>query len=116
MPNRPGRMANSFLTEEEKQNRPKVTTKLLKRISSYLYPYWKQVLLIFICILVSSTLSLLPAILTGKIIDDGLINRNLDDLIKYILLSLLIILSSNLIGVLESYLKTPGYHNILFSI
>ena len=90
MSNRPGRMGKSFLTEEEKQNRPKVTMKLLKRISSYLHPYWKQVLLIFICILVSSTLSLLPSILTGKIIDDGLINRNLDELIKLILLSLFV--------------------------
>lgn len=111
-----GRMGNSFLTEEEKQNRPKVTMELLKRISSYLYPYWKQVLLILICILVSSTLSLLPSILTGKIIDDGLINRNLDELIKLILLSLLVILTSNLIGVLESYLNTWISQHIIFDM
>lgn len=116
MSNRPGRMGKSFLTEEEKQNRPKVTMKLLKRISSYLYPYWKQVLLIFICILVSSTLSLLPSILTGKIIDDGLINRNLDELIKLILLSLIVMLSSNLIGVLESYLNTWISQHIIFDM
>ncbi len=111
-----GRMGNSFLTEEEKLNRPKVTMELLKRISSYLYPYWKQVLLILICILVSSTLSLLPSILTGKIIDDGLINRNLDELIKLILLSLLVILTSNLIGVLESYLNTWISQHIIFDM
>ena len=116
MSNRPGRMGKSFLTEEEKQNRPKVTMKLLKRISSYLHPYWKQVLLIFICILVSSTLSLLPSILTGKIIDDGLINRNLDELIKLILLSLFVMLSSNLIGVLESYLNTWISQHIIFDM
>lgn len=116
MSNRPGRMGKSFLTEEEKKNRPKVTIKLLKRISSYLYPYWKQVLLIFICILVSSTLSLLPSILTGKIIDDGLINRNLDELIKLILLSLFVMLSSNLIGVLESYLNTWISQHIIFDM
>lgn len=111
-----GRLGNSFLTEEEKQNRPKVTMALLKRISTYLSPYWKQVLLIFICILVSSTLSLLPSILTGKIIDDGLINRNLDELIKLILLSLLVILTSNLIGVLESYLNTWISQHIIFDM
>ncbi len=116
MATRPGKMGGSFLTEEEKQNRPKVTKKLLKRISGYLYPYWKQVILIFLCILVSSTLSLLPSILTGKIIDDGIIDKNLDELIKLILLSLLVILSSNLIGVLESYLNTWISQHIIFDM
>ena len=29
-----------FLTDEEKKNMPKVTRALLKRILSYLTPYW----------------------------------------------------------------------------
>ena len=37
-----GPMGRGFLTEEEKANRPKVTWPLLKRIFSYLLPYWKQ--------------------------------------------------------------------------
>ena len=39
-----------FLTEEEKQNKPKVTWPLIKRILSYLKPYWLQFVLGFVLI------------------------------------------------------------------
>ena len=38
-------MGRAYLTEEEKANRTKVTPALLRRIFSYLTPYWKQMLL-----------------------------------------------------------------------
>ena len=63
-----GRMGRAFLSEEEKANRPKVTKELLVRIMSYLKPYWKQLIVTLICIAVSSTMSILPSVLTGKII------------------------------------------------
>ena len=95
-----------FLTEEEKQNKPKVTGALLKRIFSYLKPYWKQMTLVLVCITVSSAFSLWPSILTGRIIDEGLIGKNLAALIRLILLSLAVTLGANLIGVAESYLNS----------
>ena len=100
------RGARGFLTEEEKANAPKVTKELLVRIFSYLTPYWKQFVLVLGCILISSILALMPSVLTGRMIDEGLIGRNLDVLIKLIILSLAVTLGSNLIGVLESYLNT----------
>ena len=106
MPPRGGPMSRGFLTEEEKQNRPKVTKELLARIFSYLKPYWKQLLLVLVCITVSSVCSLFPSIITGKILDEGLIGRNLRALILYIALSLGLTLGANLIGVAESYLNT----------
>ena len=39
-----------YLTEEEQKNKPKVTGALLKRVFSYLTPYWKQLLLTLGCI------------------------------------------------------------------
>jgi len=57
---------HGFLTDEEQQNMPKVTKELLKRIFSYLLPYWFQLILVVIIILVSSVLGLLPSIITGK--------------------------------------------------
>ena len=101
-----GRMGGNYLSEEEKKNRPKVTRELLLRIFSYLKPYWKQMLLVLLLILVSSVFGILPSILTGKIIDVGLIGRNLRMLIILILASLLVTFLSNLIGVAESYLNT----------
>ncbi len=100
----PGRQ--SFLTEEEKRNRPKVTKGLLQRIFGYLKPYWKQMLVVLIAIVISSTLNLLPSVLTGKIIDEGLIGRSMQKLILFIVLSLAVTLGANLIGVLESYMNT----------
>ena len=101
-----GRMGRAFLTEEEKANRPKVTGKLLRRVLSYLKPYWKQMLLVLVAIVASSSFSLAPSVLTGRIIDEGLIGRDFRALVTFIVLSLSVTLGANLIGVLESYLNT----------
>ena len=112
-----GRMGRgSFLTEEEKSSKPKVTKELLVRIFSYLKPYWKQMILVLICIIASSLMSVLPSVLTGRIIDEGLIGRNLNALIKLILLSLGVKLGANLIGVLESYLNSWVAQHITFDM
>ena len=52
-PGGPGGMRgpNRFLTEEEKKNRPRITKALLKRIFSYLLPYWPQLLLVLAAII-----------------------------------------------------------------
>ena len=71
-----GPRRQAFLTEEEKKNRPKVTKDLLVRIFAYLKPYWKQMLVVLIAIIISSILSLMPSVLTGKIIDEGLIGQS----------------------------------------
>ena len=49
---------------------------------------------------------MMPAVLTGRIIDEGLIGRNLDLLFKLILASLAVSFGSNLIGVLQSWMNT----------
>ena len=90
------------MTEEEKAAQPKVTSALIKRVFSYIKPYWKQFSLVLICIAVSSVMNLLPSIFTGKIIDDGLIGRNLKLLIIYIVASLGVTFGANMIGVAES--------------
>ncbi|MBQ6325330.1 MAG: ABC transporter ATP-binding protein, partial [Clostridia bacterium] len=101
-----GHFSRGFMTEEEKASQPKVTGALLKRVFSYLKPYTGKLLLVLLCIAVASFCSLLPSILTGKIIDEGLTQRNLSALVKYIVLSLAVTLGANLIGVVESYINT----------
>ncbi len=105
-----------FMSEEEKAAQPKITMPLIKRVFSYLTPYWKQLLLVLVCIAVSSIFTLLPSILTGKIIDDGLIGRNLKLLIFYIVASLAVTLAANLIGVAESYINTWIAQHITFDM
>ena len=100
-----GRRGSRPLTAEEKQNAPKITTALMKRVFSYLQPYWARLLLVFVCIIVSSWLSLQPFILMGRIIDEGIVGGNLDILIILISVSFGILILSNLIGVFESWLN-----------
>ena len=103
---------NMFLTDEEKQNTPKVTKELLLRVFSYLKPYWKQLALVFACIVVASVCSLFPSILTGNIIDvltgknlGGWIGEGISALVRLILVSLAFHSASNLIGVGQTYLN-----------
>ena len=105
-----------YMTDEEKAAQPKITLPLVKRVFSYLLPYWKQMLLVLLLIALSSTLSILPSVLTGKIVDDGLIGRNLQKLIWLIVASLALTFGSNLIGVAEAYLNTWISQHITFDM
>ena len=114
---------NHFLTDEEKQNTPKITKALLRRVFAYLEPYWKQLALVLCCIAVSSVCSLFPSILTGHIIDvltgkdlGGWFGAGLSALIRLILLSLTLHLASNLIGIGESYLNNWIAQHISFDM
>ena len=95
-----------FLTDEEKKAQPKVTKALLMRIFSYLRPYTSRLILVLLLIAAASFFTLLPSMLTGKIIDEGLVKGDLRTLIFYIVLSLAVTLGSNLLGVAESYINT----------
>ena len=101
-----GHFSRGFMTEEEKASQPKVTRALLARVFSYLKPYSGKLALVLVCIAAASFFTLLPSILTGKIIDEGLVKLDLRALVKYIGLSLAVTLGANLIGVAESYINT----------
>lgn len=102
---RQGGPGGHYMTAEELAKAPKVTWELIKRVFSYLKPYWKQFILVLVCIAMSSIAGLLPSILTGKIIDEGLIGRNLKLLIIYIAASFGVTLLASLIGIAESYIN-----------
>ena len=101
-----GPFGRAYMTEEEKAAQPKITKALLKRVFSYLTPYWKQLAVVLVCIAISSTMSLYPSVLTGKILDEGIIGRNMRLLVIYIVASFGLTLASNLIGVVEAYVNT----------
>ena len=107
---------SQFLSEEEKKAAPKVTKELILRVLSYLKPYRLQFIIVFIAIVISSFLGIYPSILTGKIIDEGLIGRSMSKLVTFIGLSLAVTVASNLIGVLESYMNTWIAQHITFDM
>ena len=105
-----------FLTEEEKKNMPKVTKKLLLRILSYLKPYWIQFLFVFVAIILSATVGLLPSILTGRIVDQALVGEDLGLLIKLLIMAFGALTVSQLIGVLESFINSWISQRIIFDM
>ncbi len=102
----PPRGARGFLTDEEKAGAPKVTWPLIKRVFSYLMPYKFHLFAALLTIALSAVLGMYPSILTGRIVDEGLIGRNLPMLVKLIGLSFALQVGSNLIGVLQTYLNS----------
>ena len=118
MPAPPGHPhgARAFLTDEEKANMPRVTPALLKRILSYLKPYRLQFAFVFLAILLSATIGLLPSIITGKIVDEALLGEDLALLIRLLLLAFVTLAASQVIGVLESYINAWIANRIIFDM
>ena len=102
----PPRGPRGFLTEEEKQNKPKVTKELVFRIFSYLKPYTLQFIFVFITIILSAVIGLLPSMITGRIVDEALTGKNMRLLIELIVLSFVSLTASQLIGILENYINS----------
>ena len=105
-----------FLTEEEKENLPKVDGKLIKRILSYLKPYRLQFCFVFVAILLSAVIGLLPSIITGKIVDEALINKDMELLIRLLLMAFATLAASQIVGVLESYINAWISQRIIFDM
>ena len=105
-----------FLTEEEKKSMPKVTKELLGRILSYLRPYWLQLLLVLAAIILSATVGLLPSIITGRVVDEALVGRNMKLLIQLLLMAFFTLALSQVISVLESYINAWISQRIIFDM
>ena len=104
------------LTEEEKANMPKISKKLILRILGYLKPYWLQLAFVLVTIVLSSMVGLLPSIITGKIVDDALVNQNMGKLIYLCIAAFLAVAVSQIIGVLESYINSWISQRIIFDM
>ena len=104
------------LTDEEKKNMPKITKAFVKRILSYLAPYKWKLCIVFITIVLSSALGVLPSMLTGKMIDEGLYKGDIPLLVKLILAALGVLILSNLISVIETYVNSWVSQHISFDM
>ncbi len=105
-----------FLTDEEKKNMPKVDAALVRRILSYLIPYRLQFILVFVTILVSAALGLLPSIITGRIVDEALVGKNMTLLIRLLIMAFAALSVSQIISVLESYINAWISQRIIFDM
>ncbi|MBP3480405.1 MAG: ABC transporter ATP-binding protein [Clostridia bacterium] len=104
------------LSSEERKNMPKITKELIWRVLSYLKPYKWHLLVVFLTIITASVLGVLPSILTGKMIDEGLYNQNLNLLIKLVIISFFVLMLSNLITAAETYINVWVAQHISFDM
>ena len=96
-----------FLTDEEKNNKPKASPELIKRISSYLKPYIFQFTLVFIALGISAVLGLFPAAITGRIVDEIISDNSSVKTLLVLLVAAFTVLSlSQIISVLEQYINS----------
>ena len=106
----------SFLTEDEKKEMPRVTGGLLKRIFGYLKPYLLQFIIVFITILAAAVIGLFPSIITGRIVDEALIGKDMTLLIKLLIAAVVTLGASQAISVLESYINAWISQRIIFDM
>lgn len=97
----------------ETDEKPQITKALIFRIISYFKPYWKLVLLMFMAIIITSILGVMPSVFTKNIIDIALPNENLRLLITMIFLMFAAQFTNGLISVGQSYLNTLISKNII---
>ena len=99
------RMSFDLVERLDKSPAPAITLALLKRIFSFLTPYTPYLVASFGVIVLSSGLSVAPSLLTGQIIDRGLLAGDLPLLIRLVALSFLLLVVSSGLGLLESWLS-----------
>ena len=104
------------LTAEEKAAAPKFTKELGLRILSYLKPYKVKFAIVIVVVLVSAALGVVPSLLTGKMVDDGLLAGNFRLLVELIIASFLVTVVSNALGLLETWLNTSIAQGIIYDM
>ncbi|MBQ6847978.1 MAG: ABC transporter ATP-binding protein [Clostridia bacterium] len=108
-----------FLTEQEKEQMPKITKGLIKRILAYMLPYKWYFLLVFAALGVSAALGLLPSVITGKIVDTivaGTGNSGINKLINLVVLAFLVVASSQILSILERYINSWISQKIIYDM
>lgn len=105
-----------FLTDKEKENLPKITWPLIKRILSYLKPYTLQFVIVFAVIAVSSVLGLMPSIVTGKIVDKISMGGRVIELVQLLILAFIVLSASQIISVLERYINAWISQKIIYDM
>lgn len=88
----------------------------LRRVAGFLAPYWRQWLVIFVCIAGAAALSVLPPLAVRGILDQAIPGRNLG--LLYLLVGAIIGLNvvAGLIGVLQNYLNARVGEGIVFDL
>lgn len=116
-PMRIGGGPRGYLTEDEKNNKPKISKALLLRVLKYLKPYRWYFLLVFVALVISAILGLFPSIITGAIVDSIIADsRSIALLLKLVVLAFVVLSASQIISVLEQYINSWISQKIIYDM
>jgi len=106
----------SYIRYDEEQDRPDVSSDLLKRVAVHARPYWKGVVIILVTILGVSLLSLLPPLLIRDLIDTALPDGNILRLNRLALGMIAVPIVNGLLGVVQRYLSSHIGEGLIFDL
>ncbi len=114
-----GASPRGFLTEQEKENMPKITKGLVKRIVGYLLPYKWYFLFVFMALGISALLGLYPSVITGKIVDTivgGTGDGGVRSLVTLVVLAFGVMALSQVLNIFEQYINSWISQKIIYDM
>jgi ATP-binding cassette subfamily B protein len=105
-----------LLTAEETTKKTQIDRQLLRRIYNYARPYWLDVTLVLVAIILESLLGLIPPLLYRSLIDQVLPNGDFRGLTILAIGMVSIPILSGLIGVGERYFSSRMGEGIIFDL
>ncbi|PZR57533.1 MAG: ABC transporter [Candidatus Meridianibacter frigidus] len=97
-------------------DKPKLHKVNLRRIGAFFRPYWKQEVLVLLCMLAAQLLGLIPPVMTAYIIDRAIPHHNLHELWTYVAAIVGSAIFAMLIGVYQGYLNSAVGEGIMRDI
>ncbi|GAX91586.1 ABC transporter ATP-binding protein [Effusibacillus lacus] len=96
--------------------RPQIRKGTLKRIMRYFVPYWKQFLMVLLCIGISALLGILQPLIIKWIIDDA-IPKGQTALLNWLILAMVAAaVAASLFGVAQTYFNTLIGQGVMYDI
>ncbi len=106
----------AYLSHNEKEDRPSVTTNLLRRVWIFAKPYRGQIIVLLLTIVAISLLSLIPPLLFKQLIDVAIPNEDIRLLNMLALGMVLVPLMNGLIGVVQRRLSAQVGEGVIFDL
>ncbi len=106
----------SLIGADESKGKAKIDRKLLLRILAYATPYWGNIAIVLIAIVLISLIELIPPLLYRALIDIVIPNKDFRQLAILALGMIGIPLISGLIGIVERYFSAKAGEGIIFDL
>ena len=101
---------------DDSENKPKMSKDMFTRILRYFAPYWKLLIVLLLCIIITALLGLIPSVFTKQIIDVALPEKRIDLLVWLIVGSFGTTLVSGLVLVGQNYVNSWISKHIIYDL